>query len=429
MKMLPLRAKLTLAYAAVPIFAVAGLIIATLARWARPTDLSSPRLIWGTTPIINFSYWSRAMSAAGFDSMTLVSTPYAINQREDWDELLSERFRILPHKLRKHVGFLWALWHKDVIFMSFDGFLGPQMPGFRLQGLLLRLARRKSVLLPYGSDAYVYRRVRSTATLHGLLLSYPEAARRQREISKRVDYWVKNADFLIPALMSFDGGGRYDVLTPSTVTLDLSVWKPVREPSPADGRNGKVTIAHAPNHRGFKGTEFIVAAVRQLSAEGLSVELRLLERVSNSEVRRVLSHEADILVEQLLFPGHGLNALEGMSVGLPVVGNLTDESILGLLRWYTFFRECPIVSATPETVVDVLRELVTNPERRSRLSGLGAKYVKNYHGPQAAAHLFGQVLNSLRTGVSIQKLYFSIPNANNGKEFEVAGNETDSPWV
>lgn len=408
MKTLPLWAKLTLARAIVPIFAVAGLFVATLARWARPTNLSSPRLIWGTTPIINFSYWSRAMAAAGFDSMTLVSTPYSINQREDWDEILSERFRIIPAPIQKHIGFVWALWKMDIFFMSFDGFLGPQMPGFRLQGLLLRWARRKTVFLPYGSDAYIYGRVRSAATLHGLLLSYPGAARRQREISKRVDYWVENADFIIPGIMSFDGFGRYDVLTPSPLTLDLNVWKPVREPSMADGREGTVRVVHAPNHRGFKGTEFIVAAVEQLAEEGLSVELRLLEGLPNSEVRRVLSSESDVLVEQLLFPGHGLNALEGMSVGLPVVGNLSDESIIGPFRWYTYFRECPIVSATPDSVVDVLRELVTQPKRRAELSKQGVDYVKNHHGADAAVHLFAHVLTALQTGENCQRLYHPL---------------------
>lgn len=400
--------KFALAHAFVPVFAIVGVFIATMARWARPTDLSKPRLVWGTTPIINFSYWSRAMAGAGFDSMTLVSTPYSINRREDWDELLSERFRLFPAPFRKHVGFLWALWAKDIFFMSFDGFLGPRVPGFRTQGFLLRWARRKSVLLPYGSDAYIYGRVRSLATLHGLLLSYPDAARRQREISRRVDYWVRYADFVIPGFMSFDGLGRYDVLTPSPLTLNLAEWKPLRETSTADGRNGTVVIAHAPNHRGFKGSEFIVAAVEQLRAEGLAVELRLLEGLPNSEVRRVLSLEADILVEQLLFSGHGLNALEGMSVGLPVVGNLSDREFLGPFRWYTFFRECPIVSATPDSIVDVLRELVTRPGWRAELSTSGVQYVRNHHGPDAAVHLFTQVLVALRTGESLQALYHPL---------------------
>ena len=401
-------AKLVLAYAFIPVFAVVGIVIATMARWARPTDLLNPRLVWGTTPIINFSYWSRAMADAGFDSMTLVSTPYSINRREDWDDILSERFRLFPAPTRKHAALLWSLWAKDVFFMSFDGFLGPGVPGFRVQGFLLRWAKRKSVLLPYGSDAYVYGRVRSSATLHGLLLSYPDAARRQREISRRVDYWSRHADFVIAGFMSFDGIGRYDVLTPSPLTLDLSEWKPLREASTADGRNGTVVIAHAPNHRGFKGSEFIAAAVQHLVAEGLSVELRLLEGVPNSEVRRVLSLEVDILVEQLLFSGHGLNALEGMSVGLPVVGNLASLDLLGPFRWYTFFRGCPIVSATPDNLVEVLRELVTRPEWRAELSKSGAKYVRNHHGPKAAVHLFTQVLLALRTGESIQALYHPL---------------------
>lgn len=408
MRHLPSWVTRVLAHLVVLPFLAIGLAVATLARWARPTNFSRPRLVWGTSPIINFSHWSRAMASDGFDSVTLVTKPYRINQREDWDLVIKERFPHSPALVRKHRAFLWALWHKDVFLMSFDGFLGPQTPGFRIQGFLLKWARRKSVLLPYGSDAYVYGRVQSPSTLHGLLLSYPEAGRRQREISKRVDYWVENADFIIPGFMSFDGFGRYDVLTPSPLTLDLNVWKPATNPSMADGREGTVRVVHAPNHRGFKGTEFIVAAVEQLAEEGLSVELRLLEGLPNSEVRRVLSSESDVLVEQLLFPGHGLNALEGMSVGLPVVGNLSDESIIGPFRWYTYFRECPIVSATPDSVVDVLRELVTQPKRRAELSKQGVDYVKNHHGADAAVHLFAHVLTALQTGENCQRLYHPL---------------------
>jgi hypothetical protein len=205
--------------------------------------------------------------------------------------------------------------------------------------------------------------------------------------------------------MSFDGIGRYDVLTPSPLTLDLNEWKPLRSPSTADGRNGTVTVVHAPNHRGFKGTEFIVAAVERLVEEGLAVELRLLEGLPNAEVRRILSLEADILVEQLLFSGHRLNAIEGMSVGLPVVGNLSDENMMAPFRWYTFFRDCPIVSATPDTVLEALRDLVTHPESRAALADRGINYVRNYHGGEAAVLLFTRVLSAFISGEDIKTIY------------------------
>jgi hypothetical protein len=63
-KLLPQSAKMALAYLTLPLFFVAGIAVATIARCFSATDLSSPRLVWGTTPIINFSYWSRAMAGS-----------------------------------------------------------------------------------------------------------------------------------------------------------------------------------------------------------------------------------------------------------------------------------------------------------------------------------------------------------------------------
>jgi hypothetical protein len=132
--------------------------------------------------------------------------------------------------------------------------------------------------------------------------------------------------------------------------------------------------------------------VRTLQAEGLKVELLLLEKMQNTEVRRVLQEDTDILVEQLIFTGHGLNGLEGMACGLPVISNLDDDDYILPMRRWSFFSECPIVSATPENLVDVLRRLVTRPELRLQLAMSGRQYAEKYHGLDSATYLFGEVI-------------------------------------
>src|SRR5690606_29484229 len=129
-------------------------------------------------------------------------------------------------------------------------------------------------------------------------------------IAQRVAYWSERADCIITGLMGVDGFGRWDVIIPSQLFLDTGLWSASQRESRADGKNGAVVVAHAPNHRGFKGTEFVLAAVETLKAEGLKVELRLIEGLQNDEVRRILREEVDILVEQLIYTGYALNALE-----------------------------------------------------------------------------------------------------------------------
>jgi hypothetical protein len=217
------------------------------------------------------------------------------------------------------------------------------------------------------------------------------------------------ADIVIPGFMGPDGFGRWDVLIPSPLSLDLNQWKRVTRNSRKDGTNEIVTIAHAPNHRGFKGTEFVIRAVKSLQDMGLKVELRLLEGLSNDEVRRVLSSEVDILVEQLIFTGHGLNGLEGMACGLPTISNLEDYNYIQPMKRWAYFSECPLVSASPESLVETLVKLVTRPELRNELGECGRQYVEKYHGLDSSVFLFTSVLQKLSdTSFPLMDLYQPI---------------------
>lgn len=377
-----------------PVFLVAGLLLAGIVRGRRNTN-NKPRLVWGSTPLINNRHWSQSMRAAGYSSETFIYSFYAsINQRSDWDRVLTEEWIWCPGFLKPLLAFLQSLLAYDVFFMSADGFFIGTLPViWRLQAPLLRLAGKRIVFIPYGGDTYVYRRIRSTTLVHGLLASYPEGGRNQEKIQARLDYWCRHADVCIPAVMGMDGFGRWDAILASVLFLDLNEWKASPRHSEADGLNAPVRICHAPNHRGFKGTEFVLEAVRILQSEGLRVELILLEKIQNAQVRAALSSEADILVEQLIFTGHGLNGLEGMACGLPVVSNLEDDNYLLPVRRWSFFSECPIVSATPENLVHVLRKLVTRPELRTQLGQAGRQYAEKYHGLDSAVYLFEAVIN------------------------------------
>jgi glycosyltransferase involved in cell wall biosynthesis len=379
-----------------PVFMIMALVACVISR-VQGASLSSPRLFWGSVPIINNSYWSRSMRNVGFDSETFTTDFYSINAREDWDLLLSEKFAWWPERLRPYLGFIYVLVSYDILFFSFQGVFIGTSPFWRVQAPLMKLAGKRIVVIPFGGDAYIYRRTNPPALTHGLLMSYPDAARQQNRIAKRVDYWCSHAEVIIPGFMGPDGIGRWDVLLGSLIFIDLDIWKASKKAIMADARAAnEFVVCHAPNHRGFKGTEFVIQAVQVLRSEGLNIRLILLEGLPNSEVRRVLNEEADVLVEQLIFTGHGLNGLEGMASGIPVVSNLEDEDLLLPYRRWSFFSECPIVSASPETITDVIRSLAKNPKLCSELGKAGRDYVEKYHGLDSSAYLFTEVLEYLQ---------------------------------
>lgn len=352
-----------------------------------------PAVVWGSAPIKNNSYWSRSVRTLGFPSETFTTDFYTvINERTDWDRILNEEYSWLPRFARPYAGFLDGLIRYDIFVIPFSGFFIGDKLIWRLQAPLFKLAAARVVAIPYGADAYSYRHIRSTSMMHGLIMSYPDASRIQRQVEARLKYWSDHADVVIPGFMGPDGFGRWDVLIPSSVFVELSEWKQSQRRSMADGSDQPVVIAHAPNHRGFKGTEFLIAAVDKLKLEGLKIELILLERVKNDQVRKSFTNDVDIHVEQLIAPGFGMNAIEGMASGLPVIANLGDDDYIAPFRRWSYFSECPVVSATPESVVDVLRALVTNPQLRHQLGDASRKYAEKYHGLDSSAHLFNEVI-------------------------------------
>jgi hypothetical protein len=354
------------------------------------------RLVWGEAPIINNVYWAKAMEEAGFFSETFTDNYcWSLNKREQYDLVLQEMFGKIPLKLKYYAGFLYSLFRYDIFFISFNGFFLRKTMFCGLEPFLFKVARKKVVIIPFGADAYDYGKVRSTTLLHGLNNSLPSASRLQGKISKRVDLWNRNADLVIPGMMGFDGIGRWDALTPSILTINTKSWTVSQRDNLSDGSKTVVNITHSPNFRGFKGSEFIIDAVAQLQKEGLLVELKLLEGVQNEIVKKVLLEESDIHLEQLIFTGYAVSGIEGMATGLPVVSNLEDENYTRPFRRWSFLDECPIVSSTPERIVDDLRKLVTRPSLRKELGIANRQYVDKYHSYQASQFLFNQVIEYL----------------------------------
>ena len=167
-------------------------------------------------------------------------------------------------------------------------------------------------------------------------------------------------------------------------------------------------MLHTPNHRGFKGTEYLVDAVERLRGEGLNLELTMLEGVPNSDVQAAMQ-QVDIHAEQFLATGYALSGIEGMASGLPVLANLEHDAYTRVFRRYGFLDECPILSTTPETLAGNLRLLVKNPELREELGRAGRAYAEKYHSYAMAQYMFGAVYDRILDGKDVDLINLFHP--------------------
>ena len=359
-----------------------------------------PRVVFGTTPIINTKYWSRALRSRGYDAASYAYTTYAINDPGDFDHTPERLFprlsRLGPLRiLRKYLVFLWALRRFDVFVLDYDGGFLRRTPLERLDFPLLALAGKRIVAIPYGADAIDIRRCPHEPTRVALLRDYPELDSIAGEVAARVRRYDRWAAYVVCGSNMVDYLPRYDLLLPSGLAIDTEEWDaPPRPPS-----DGPVRVLHAPNHPAVKGTQHVVVACEALRAEGLPVELVLRQGVPNREIRRLMAEEVDVVASAFVMGYYELFALEGMSMRLPVL-NYWRPDLKQLLFERTFASECPIVDTPPERLKDNLRMLVEDPELRRRLGEEGRRYVERHYSNQAVGALLDEIVSGVWTAAA-----------------------------
>jgi glycosyltransferase involved in cell wall biosynthesis len=211
------------------------------------------------------------------------------------------------------------------------------------------------------------------------------------------------------------GGNRVDFNddprvheVPQFYCLDPEVWRPdllVPTNLKLHLPPGTVAIYHAvgnfevrANRRGtqtIKSTHIYVPLVERLKAEGLPVELIFFKDVPNRQLRYYQA-QADIVVDMLTFGWFGATVREGLMMGKPCVCYLRSEWLASQRTEVpAYIDELPVVTATEETIEDVLRELVASPELREELGRRGRRFALKWHSADAAARRLDEIYRDL----------------------------------
>lgn len=163
-------------------------------------------------------------------------------------------------------------------------------------------------------------------------------------------------------------------------SVDPRLWLPSDE----DDGVRPPRVLHAPTDPLRKGTGLVLEAVERLRSDGVTFEFELVEGPIARDLALDSYRRADLLVDQLLAGWYGGLAVELMALGKPVIAYIRRDD---LDRVPAEMRdELPIVEATPGTIYDVLKELLTT--RRAELPALGRRsraFVERWHDPLAIA--------------------------------------------
>jgi hypothetical protein len=133
-----------------------------------------------------------------------------------------------------------------------------------------------------------------------------------------------------------------------------------------------IRICHAPRIPTVKGTSTIVEAVENLASE-IPVELVLIQNRTHAETLEIKS-TCHIAIDQIADGdmGYGVNSLETLSMGMCTVTNLSEA-------YQEFIPDHPFALARPDTLRQVLRELVLDSDYRNSFASRGPSWIRARH--------------------------------------------------
>ena len=214
------------------------------------------------------------------------------------------------------------------------------------------------------------------------------------------------------------GGNRVDYNddprvheVPEFYCLDSEFWHPEivipRKFRLETKPEGTVWLYHAVGHKSdrttddglnIKSSHVYLPLIDKLKSEGLLIDVMEPTGISNKEVR-FLQAQADIFLEMLTFGWFGANAREAMMLGKPVICFIRPEWLESVREEIPdYARELPIISATPDTVEGILRDLIADPERRHEIGLRGRAFAVKWHSAGVAGLRFDEIYSRLLSG-------------------------------
>ncbi|MCD4653902.1 hypothetical protein K8T06_08185, partial [bacterium] len=148
-----------------------------------------------------------------------------------------------------------------------------------------------------------------------------------------------------------------------------------------------------PSHKARKGTDAVLRVIDELRKTH-QFEFHIVHGVKRSEALKFVA-TCDIFLDQFVEGLFGLASLESMSFGKPTVCYINP-----VMR-PNYPSDLPIVNADQENLIDVVRSLLNDGQKRRNIGLLSRAYVEKYHDSKRLAQGLVRIYEELITKKSI----------------------------
>ncbi|MFQ5631196.1 MAG: glycosyltransferase [bacterium] len=133
---------------------------------------------------------------------------------------------------------------------------------------------------------------------------------------------------------------------------------------------GAVKVGHAPTNRAAKGSDKILAILRNIAAQK-DIKIILIENKPHNEAI-AFKDKCDIFIDQIGDLGYGINALEAMAMGIPTCTSLAP----GFLKVHQDHAFCHV---TANDLDDNLINLIESQQKRIDLARKSRHWLEANH--------------------------------------------------
>lgn len=172
------------------------------------------------------------------------------------------------------------------------------------------------------------------------------------------------------------------------IVIDVDRWTSDTEPL----ERAIPRVMHSPSNPVTKGTDLILPAVQRLVDEGL-IEYVRIQGVPNDRMPAFFA-EGDILLDQFRAGDYGVAATDAMASGRLVVSHVSDQ-VRETVRDLSGL-DLPIVEANPDTLEQVLRDVLARRDHYRRVAAEGPGFVRAVHDGTLSRTVFERHLLRIR---------------------------------